>query len=38
MVDGWCVGRFEEVGDPKMTDGRQGKTVVEEGATGSRGS
>ena len=35
-MGGWCARRFEEAGDPKMTDGRQRYTVVEEIATGSR--
>ena len=36
-MDGWCGGRFQEVGDLKMVAGRQVWTVV-EGSAGGRGS
>ena len=29
LVDGWCGGRIEKAGDPKVVDDHQGQTVVE---------
>jgi hypothetical protein len=37
-LDGWCSGRYEEDGEPKVVDSRQGLRVVAKSSTGSQGS
>lgn len=37
-MDGWCSGRYEEDGEPKVVDSLQGLRVVAESSAGSQGS
>lgn len=37
-MDGWCSGIYEEDGEPKEVDSRQGLRVVAESSAGSQGS